>query len=116
MKERPLIKERPWGRYKEYARNEMCTVWVVEMKPGETGSLQTHANFDELWVMLTGGAEVTVGDVVTQAKAGDEFSIPRGTKHRLSNNTDHEIRMFEVAYGDVQDEDKVRYDDKYNRG
>lgn len=115
MKNRPEIIDRPWGRYKEYAKNEKCTVWVVEMKPGETGSLQSHANFDELWVMLTDGAEVTVGEKVTQAKAGDEFHIPRGTKHRLANNSANEIRMFEVAYGEVTDEDKIRYDDKYNR-
>ena len=25
------------------------------------------------------------------------------------------IRMMEVAYGDVQDEDKIRYEDRYGR-
>jgi len=58
MTDRPLIIERPWGRYRKYARNEPCTVWIVEMKPGETGSLQSHRNFDELWIMLTDGENV----------------------------------------------------------
>ena len=115
MKNRPLIIKRPWGIYREYARNEPCTVWIVEMNPGETGSLQTHENFDELWTMLTDGAEVQVGEEVYQAKKGDEFYIPRKTKHRLSNKGGELLRMFEVAYGDVQDEDKVRYNDKYGR-
>jgi len=115
MTNRPKIIKRPWGLYREYARNESCTVWIVEMKPGEQGSLQTHQNFDELWVMLTDGGEVQIGEKVMQTNAGDEIFIPRETKHRLSNNSDHLIRMFEVAYGDVQDDDKVRYEDKYNR-
>ena len=115
MERRPKIIERPWGNYREYARNELCTVWIVEMKPGEEGSLQSHENFDELWTMLTDGAEVQVGDEVFMTKAGDEVYIPRGTRHRLSNKSDTKIRMFEVAYGEVKDEDKVRYEDKYGR-
>lgn len=115
MTDRLRIIERPWGRYKEYARNEPCTVWIVEMKPGDQGSLQTHENFDELWIMLTDGAEVQVGDEIRRPSAFDEIYIPRGTKHRLSNCSDRIFRMMELAYGDVQDDDKVRYDDKYGR-
>jgi len=111
----PHIIERPWGRYREYARNEPCTVWIVEMKPGESGSLQSHQNFDELWIMLTDGGEVQVGDEVKEVNAGDEIFIPKGTKHRLSNHGDGLFRMMEVAYGEVQDEDKVRYEDRYGR-
>ena len=106
MVDRPRIIERPWGRYREYARNEPCTVWVVEMKPKEEGSLQSHGNFDELWIMLTDGGQVQVGD---------EIFIPRGVKHRLSNHGSEQLRMLEVAYGSVQDNDKVRYEDKYGR-
>ena len=115
LADRPKIIERPWGQYKEFARNEPCTVWIVEMKPGEQGSLQTHENFDEIWIMQTDGAEVQVGEKVYNPKAGEEVYIPRLTKHRLSNLGSETLRMFEVAYGDVQDEDKVRYEDKYNR-
>ena len=116
MPDRPTIIERPWGRYREYARNEPCTVWNVEMKPGEEGSLQSHQDFDELWVMLTDGAEVTVGDRILAPQVQDEIYIPKGTRHRLRNVSEHTFRMMEVAYGDVQDADKIRHDDKYNRG
>jgi mannose-6-phosphate isomerase len=113
--DRPKIIERPWGRYREYARNEPCTVWIVEMEPCQTGSLQSHENFDELWIMLTDGGQVQVADEIRQVKAGDEIYIPRQTKHRLSNHSDKQLRMMEVAYGQVRDEDKVRYEDKYGR-
>jgi hypothetical protein len=33
----------------------------------------------------------------------------------LSNRGDGMLRMIEVAYGEVHDEDKVRYEDKYGR-
>lgn len=115
MVHQPHVIERPWGRYREYARNQPCTVWIVEMKPGEQGSLQSHEHFDELWIMLTDNAQVQVGDEVFQPKAFDEIYIPRGTKHRLCNKGDKLFRMMEVAYGDVHDEDKVRYEDKYGR-
>ncbi|MFB3903684.1 MAG: cupin domain-containing protein [Acidobacteriota bacterium] len=107
---------RPWGYYREFARNEPCTVWMVEMNPGESGSLQSHADFDELWVLLTDGAVVQLGDHIMHPVTGDEVYIPRGTKHRLSNTDGTNlVRMFEVAYGEVRDEDKVRYEDKYGR-
>ena len=107
---------RPWGHYREYARNQTCTVWLVEMNPGESGSLQSHQHFDELWTLLTDGAEVQLGDEVLHPQALEEIFIPRGTKHRLSNaHGTQPIRMFEVAHGVVDDDDKVRYADKYGR-
>jgi len=107
---------RPWGWYREYARNIQCTVWFVEMKPGECGSLQMHAGFDELWIFLTDGAEVQIGDEIHNPSAGDEIFIPRRTRHRLSNlRGKYPVRMFEVAFGTVSDDDKVRYEDKYGR-
>jgi mannose-6-phosphate isomerase-like protein (cupin superfamily) len=58
---------------------------------------------------------VQVGEKVTETHAGDEIFIPRGAKHRLRNQSSEPFRMLEVAYGDVQDDDKVRYEDKYGR-
>jgi len=117
MTDRPKIIARPWGQYREYARNEPCTVWLVEMKPGESGSLQSHGQFDELWVLLSDGGVVQLGDKILHPRAFEEIVIPRGTKHRLSNEHGTQpLRMFEVAYGEVRDEDKVRYEDRYGRG
>jgi mannose-6-phosphate isomerase len=116
MKQSKLI-ERPWGHCHEYARNQTCTVWLVEMKPGESGSLQSHQHFDELWILLDHGAVVQVDDQVLHPQPFEEIFIPRGTRHRLSNeHGTRPIRMFEVAYGTVSDSDKVRYNDKYGRG
>lgn len=116
MSQPAKIIERPWGYYREYARNFPCTVWMVEMKPGESGSLQSHQQFDELWILLDDGAEAQVDDRVLHPRAFEEIWIPRGVKHRLSNtHGTTPIRMFEIAYGWVNDDDKIRYEDKYGR-
>ncbi len=116
MARQSKIITRPWGHYREYARNEACTVWMVEMQPGESGSLQSHEHFDEVWVLLSEGGIVQVGDRVFQPRAYEEICIPRGAKHRLSNeHGTGPLRMFEVAYGEVRDEDKVRYEDRDGR-
>jgi mannose-1-phosphate guanylyltransferase/mannose-6-phosphate isomerase len=86
------------------------------MLAGEAGSLQSHEHFDELWIMMTDNAVVRVGEETLHPKAGEEIWIPRGTKHRLSNlHGTQPVRMIEIAYGEVRDEDKVRYEDKYGR-
>jgi len=78
MAKHSKIITRPWGHYREYARNQSCTVWRVEMKPGESGSLQSHAHFDEVWTLLDDGAEVQVGERVWRPKAFEEFSLVTG--------------------------------------
>lgn len=116
MPEHSTAHHRPWGHYREYARNQPCTVWLVEMRPGQSGSLQVHQHFDELWTLLDDGAEVQVGERVWQPRAGEEIWIPRGVKHRLSNvRGSRPIRMMEVAFGTVSDADKTRLEDPYGR-
>jgi mannose-1-phosphate guanylyltransferase/mannose-6-phosphate isomerase len=116
MPDRPHIARRPWGVIREYARNEPCTVWIIEMQPGQAGSLQSHALHEELWIMLDDGAEVQVGEKVLRPRAYDEVMIHRGVKHRLSTaHADHPVRMLEVMFGEVRDDDKVRYEDRYGR-
>jgi mannose-1-phosphate guanylyltransferase/mannose-6-phosphate isomerase len=116
MMRQPKLAERPWGRYREYARNEKCTVWMVEMNPGEEGSLQSHRNFDEVWILLTSGGEVQLEDEIVDSEPYKEIFIPRGTRHRLRNPTEQVLRMMEVVYGEVIEDDKIRYEDKYRRG
>ena len=58
-----------------------------------------------------------LGDGISKVltRRGDEVFIPRRTRHRLSNKGTEQLRMLEVAYGEVRDDDKTRYEDKYGR-
>jgi len=42
--------------------------------------------------------------------------IPRGSKHRLSNNSDELLTVIEVQVGDYLEEDDIeRFEDAYGR-
>ncbi|MFO7171204.1 MAG: phosphomannose isomerase type II C-terminal cupin domain [Chloroflexota bacterium] len=105
---------RPWGSFRQYAHNEAVTVSLMTVQPGQRLSLQSHAGRAELWIVLDEGAVVQVGDEVLHPHAGDEIWIPARTKHRLSS-AGPAVRVLEVAFGDWQQEDIVRYDDDYAR-
>lgn len=115
--EKPTVKfvERPWGSFKQFAHNEPCTVSLMTVKPGERLSLQSHTGRAELWIVIDDGALVQVGDQKQLCLAGDEIWIRANAQHRLSCNSDTPVRVLEVAFGNWQQEDIIRYDDDYQR-
>jgi mannose-6-phosphate isomerase len=106
--------ERPWGKFTQYIHNKKCTVKLIEIKPGQKLSLQYHHKRSEFWVILKGHPQILIGDNITQAKPGDEFHIPQGSKHRAIGINDS-VLFLEIATGDFDENDIVRLDDKYNR-
>ncbi len=105
---------RPWGNFIQYAHNEKCTVKIITVTPGGMLSLQSHKSRDELWVILDEGLRVEVGDRVLEPKPGETVTIMRGTKHRLSS-AGKTARLLEIAFGDFDEDDIVRYEDVYGR-
>ena len=110
-----LHDDRPWGWFRRYADNEVCTVKIIEVDPGESLSLQRHQHRDELWVALDAGLVVTIDDAVTVAERGQEFYVPRGSVHRVAGAEDGPARFMEVAFGEFDEEDIERLDDRYGR-
>jgi mannose-1-phosphate guanylyltransferase/mannose-6-phosphate isomerase len=106
--------ERPWGSFKQFAHNEEVTVSLMTVKAGQRLSLQAHTGRAELWIALDDHAIIQVGEDVIQARQGDEFWIPPNTKHRLTGGK-HPSQVLEVAFGNWQQADIVRYDDDYHR-
>lgn len=110
----PLRVERPWGRFDQYANNQEVTVSLMTVEPGQSLSLQSHTGRAELWIVFDEGAEIVVGERVLHPAPGEEIWIPANTKHRLSS-TGPRVRVLEVAFGNWQQEDIIRYDDVYGR-
>jgi mannose-6-phosphate isomerase len=106
--------DRPWGSFDQFTLNESSTVKVISVEPNQRLSLQTHSKRDEFWYILSGQGEVTVGDTVRPAKAGDEFEIPVGTAHRASGGTEG-LTFLEVSLGEFDEHDEVRLEDSYGR-
>ena len=114
--EKPPVKqvERPWGSFNQYAFNQDVTVSLMTVQPGQRLSLQSHTGRSELWIVLDEGAEITVDGQVIHPGRMEEIWIRVGAKHRLAS-LGTEVRVLEVAFGNWQQEDIVRYSDDYER-
>lgn len=106
--------ERPWGNFRQFTHNTPSTVKIIFVKKGEAFSLQYHNHRTEFWKILSGNPEVTVGESITKAQKGDEFKIPPKTKHRV-RSTDTDTEFLEIAYGNFDESDIIRIEDKYGR-
>ena len=106
--------ERPWGNFERFTLNEKTTVKIIAVHAGEAFSLQTHEHRDEFWHILKGSGTVCVGDKSTEAKEGDEFFTPRNTEHRMEGGPEG-ISFLEIAFGDFDENDITRLEDRYGR-
>jgi len=105
---------RPWGSFIEFTKNKPSTVKILVVAPGEEFSLQYHENREEFWRVLEGEPTIVVGDEEFSAKEGDEFFVGKGKKHRISaKNT--EVRVLEISFGEFDENDITRVEDKYGR-
>ena len=106
----------PWGWYDTIDVGDRFKVKRIQVNPGASLSLQTHAKRAEHWVVVKGTAEVTCGDRVITLKENESTFIPLGEKHRLSNPSTDILEIIEVQSGDYFGEDDiVRIDDGYGR-
>ena len=113
-RERTVIDERPWGRFRQYTANEPTTVKLVTVEREQSLSLQRHQHRDELWVIIDDGLEIEIDGKRRVARAGDEVYIPRGVTHRVSGGATGG-RFMEIAFGEFDEDDIERLDDAYGR-
>ncbi len=105
--------ERPWGEFTRFTLNTKSTVKIIKVKSGEAFSLQYHNNRAEFWRILKGTGIATIGEEKREVKEGDEILIPEKTLHRMEGVTD--IEFLEIAFGEFDEADIVRIEDKYGR-
>ena len=86
------------------------------VKPGAALSLQMHHHRAEHWIVVSGTAEVTVGDKVLLLSENQSTYIPLGETHRLRNPGVMPLEIIEVQSGSYLGEDDiVRFEDTYGR-
>lgn len=106
--------ERPWGRFEQFTANQPSTVKILEVKPQQRLSLQSHQHREELWTALDDGVIAEIEGVKRHLRTGEKVVVPKGAKHRLSSDTEN-VRVLEIAFGDFDENDITRYEDDFGR-
>ena len=107
---------RPWGWYDSIDNGSRFQVKRIMVKPGASLSLQMHHHRAEHWIVVSGTAEVTVGDERILLSENQSTYIPLGQVHRLANPGKVPLEIVEVQSGSYLGEDDiVRFDDTYGR-
>jgi mannose-1-phosphate guanylyltransferase/mannose-6-phosphate isomerase len=107
---------RPWGSYDSIDSGPRFQVKRIVVKPGASLSLQMHHHRAEHWIVVSGTAEVTVGEKVMLLCENESVYIPLGAVHRLANPGKLALELIEVQSGSYLGEDDiVRLQDNFGR-
>lgn len=107
---------RPWGSYDSIDSGPRFQVKRIVVKPGASLSLQMHHHRAEHWIVVSGTAEVTVGEKVMLLCENQSVYIPLGAVHRLANPGKLPLELIEVQSGSYLGEDDiVRLQDNFGR-
>jgi mannose-1-phosphate guanylyltransferase/mannose-6-phosphate isomerase len=111
-----LTVQRPWGSYTVLEERPHFKIKSILVKPHQRLSLQKHQFRSEHWIVVSGIASVTNENASFKVKANESTYIPANNKHRLANETEHDLIVIEVQTGTSVDEsDIVRFEDIYGR-
>jgi len=106
--------ERPWGFFRKFTENTPSTVKIITIKPNEELSLQSHNNREEFWRVINGDGIFEVGDKKIIVGVGSEQYVSIKTKHKMKAGMEG-MEVLEIAIGEFNEGDIVRYEDKYGR-
>jgi len=106
--------ERPWGLFRRFTDNSPSTVKIIKVKPNEELSLQSHSKREEFWRVIKGDGVFEIGDKKYIVEEGMEQYVPVTIKHKMKAGGSG-LEVLEIAFGDFEEGDIIRYEDKYGR-
>ena len=109
--------QKPWGSCEVLHEDERCKVNRLVVRPGHQLSYQFHYKRQEVWTIVQGRGQVTVGNEQSTIGPGTAVNIQYHVNHRLANpSEDTELVVIEVQTGEYLGEDDiVRLADEYGR-
>ena len=108
---------RPWGNFTVLKEGPQYKIKHFIVNPGAHLSLQTHSKRSEHWVVISGRAEVTIGEEKRFLNKNESAYVPIAVPHRLANPGEVPLEIIEVQNGSYVGEDDItRLDDVYGRG
>ncbi len=107
---------RPWGSYTVLEESANFKIKRIVVNPGAKLSMQMHKHRSEHWVVVSGVATITNGEVEFTLNENQSTYIPKTHRHRLENAGTEPLSIIEVQCGDyVGEDDIIRFDDSYGR-
>ncbi|MFF1905072.1 cupin domain-containing protein [Kitasatospora sp. NPDC058218] len=82
------------GAYLRFLREPRMSAGLYALSPGATDPQTAHAQ-DEIYQVVSGRAELTVGDETTTVARGTVVYVPAGVPHRFHHVTE-ELRVLVV--------------------
>ncbi|MBN1432551.1 MAG: mannose-1-phosphate guanylyltransferase/mannose-6-phosphate isomerase [Methanomicrobiaceae archaeon] len=111
-----LTVHRPWGSYTILESKQYFKIKRVSVSPMKYLSLQLHHHRSEHWIIVSGSAEVRLGDEVGTLSKGESTFVGEGILHRLGNPGKIPLEVIEVQIGEyLEEDDIVRFDDDFGR-
>lgn len=107
---------RPWGKYDLIDHGHRYQVKRITVTPGHKLSVQLHHHRAEHWIVVSGTANVHIGDKQILLTENQSTYIPVGVVHALENPGKIPLELIEVQSGAYLGEDDiVRFEDRYGR-
>jgi len=105
--------ERTWGYYRVLHEVPGTKVKELTLDPGQSISLQCHQNRQEYWHVSSGRAfaESYLPNgyrlLGVELKTHENYRVPRGEWHKLSNSYSEPCTIVEIQYGTDCSEDDI---------
>jgi len=90
---------RSWGYYRVLHEVEGTKVKELTVEPGQTLSMQRHADRSEYWIVTEGECQVANGTDTTIVRKHQTVQIATGNWHQLSNPFTVPCKLVEIQYG-----------------
>jgi D-beta-D-heptose 7-phosphate kinase/D-beta-D-heptose 1-phosphate adenosyltransferase len=99
---------RPWGHWRVLYEVPGCKVKELVVNPGQSLSMQRHQRRAEYWFVSEGEATVHWDEHGSTKILKHKSEIIHTQEwHKLSNNTDKELKVVEIQYGLLCDESDI---------
>jgi oxalate decarboxylase/phosphoglucose isomerase-like protein (cupin superfamily) len=111
--------ERPWGKFivldTVLDKNDMVhRQKLLVIKPNVALQLHKHTGYAELWIgesEFDYTLESDKGELITAtAKPFSRVFVPKNRKHTIINNSNEELKIFELQTGIIRDDDNIKFD------
>lgn len=98
---------RPWGKYTVIDSGDNYLVKRISVKPGEKFVAQMHEHRVEHWIVVSGTALVTKGELTFIVSENESTFIPVNTIHALENPGVIPLELIEIQSGTYLGEDDI---------